>query len=94
MGLRPLAGRGSTGTLFFLDPPYYKAPYYNHNFELADYKELAQVLSGLRSHFILSINDHPEMRNVFKSFKIKSVGLSYSAAQNECIKAQELLVTR
>ncbi len=61
------------GTLFYLDPPYYKAPYYNHNFELADFIELATALSKIQSHFILSINDHPEMRNVFKTYNLKSV---------------------
>ena len=81
------------GTVFFLDPPYYKAPYYNHNFDLADYSELADSLSRIKSHFILSINDLPEMRKVFKGFKIKSVNLSYSAAQNECVHAKELLIT-
>lgn len=58
-------------TLFYLDPPYFKAPYYRHNFKLADFQELAQALDGLKSHFILSINDHPEMRNVFKDFNQK-----------------------
>ena len=82
------------GTLFFLDPPYYKAPYYAHNFELSDYSELADVLSGIKSHFILSINDHPQMRDVFKGFVIKPVKLSYSAAKNACTKVQELLITK
>jgi len=82
------------GTLFYLDPPYYKAPYYTHNFELADYEELAQTLLGLKAHFILSINDHTEIRKVSRGFKIKQVNLSYSAAQNECTKAQELIITK
>ena len=81
------------GTLFFLDPPYYKAPYYNHNFELADYDELAEALSSLVSHFILSINDHKQMRKVFKGLKIRPVKLSYSAAKNEITRVRELLVT-
>ena len=82
------------GTLFFLDPPYYKAPYYAHNFELNDYSELADVLSRIKSHFIiLSINDHPQMRDAFKGFVIKPVKLSYSAAKDACTRVQELLIT-
>ena len=82
------------GTLFFLDPPYFKAPYYNHNFKISDFEELADALAGVRSDFVLSINDHPEMRRVFARYKIRPVNLSYSAAQGECVKAQELLITK
>jgi DNA adenine methylase len=81
-------------TLFFLDPPYYKAPYYAHNFELSDFKELAHTLANLEAHFILSINDHPEMRIVFKKFNLKPVNLTYSASRNECHKAHELIITK
>jgi hypothetical protein len=35
-----------------------------------------------------------EMRKVFSGFKVRSVKLSYSAAQGECVKAQELLITK
>ena len=81
------------GTLFFLDPPYYKAPYYIHNFKLGDYQELATTIASLRSHFILSINDHPDMRETFKDFAIAPVLLSYSAAKSRCKTVSELLIT-
>jgi DNA adenine methylase len=81
------------GVLFYLDPPYYKVPYYAHNFELADYKGLAKTLTGLKSQFILSINDHPEMRNVFKEFDMNPVTLTYSAAKGKCSKGRELIIT-
>jgi DNA adenine methylase len=81
------------GTFFYLDPPYYKAPYYAHNFKLADFQELATTLAGLRSNFILSINDHPDMRETFKTFDIAPVKLFYSAAKKQCKKACELLIT-
>ena len=59
------------GTLFFLDPPCYKAPYYAHNFELSDYSDLADALSKTKSYFILKIIDHPQMIKVFKGYKTK-----------------------
>ncbi len=80
------------GTFFFLDPPYYKAPYYNHNFKISDFEELAETLTGIRSEFVLSINDHPEMRKVFAHFMIRHVQLYYSAAQDKCTKVRELLI--
>ena len=82
------------GTLFFLDPPYYKAPYYKHNFKLQDFQELADALVRIRSNFILSINDHAEMRRVFKAFKQSLVRLNYNASRNEVIKAREILITK
>jgi len=68
-------------TFFYLDPPYYKAPYYQHNLELSDYHHIAIVLSDTKSKFILSLNDHPDIRETFKEFNIKPVELSYSVAK-------------
>ena len=82
------------GTLFFLDPPYYKAPYYIHNFQLQDFQELADALARIRSNFILSINDHAEMRHVFKAFKQRSIRLTYNASKDKVIKAGEILITK
>jgi DNA adenine methylase len=80
-------------TIFYLDPPYYEVPYYEHNLELEDYRDMSEILGGIKSTFILSINDHPRMRDIFKRFKLKSVGLKYSVSQCEQTKAKELLIT-
>jgi DNA adenine methylase len=77
---------------FYLDPPYYKAPFYNHNLEQADYHEMADVLAGLKGRFILSINDHPEMRKAFKAFEAKQVAVDYSISRTKITKARELLI--
>jgi DNA adenine methylase len=37
-------------------------PNYNLNFEINDFKELAETLAGIKSFFVLDINDHSEMR--------------------------------
>ena len=50
-----------------------KAPYYNHNITISDFEKLADTLAGSNSHFVLSINDHPEMRKVFSVFRIRLV---------------------
>ena len=80
-------------TFFYLDPPYYLAPYYDHNMELPDFEALAAVLASLEGRFILSINDHPDMRRVFGGFKIRPVNLKYSVARNDATPATEMLVT-
>ena len=81
------------GTLFYCDPPYYKAPSYAHNLELSDYQQMASLLSGIKSRFILSINDHPDIREVFKKFKIKPVSLKYTVSKGKQTTGRELLIT-
>ena len=78
---------------FYLDPPFYKAPYYKHNMEMEDYIEMAKILAKIKSCFILNINDHPEIRYVFKTFNIKPVELNYLAAKKGPNKGKELLIS-
>ena len=44
---------------------------------------MRKVLKEIRGKFILSINDHPRMREVFDDFFIKPVDLNYSVGPNE-----------
>jgi DNA adenine methylase len=80
-------------TFFYLDPPYYKAPYYNHNLELEDYREMADILKKIKARFILSINDHLDIRAIFDEFNIKPVTLKYTVAKLKQTNAKELLIT-
>ena len=80
-------------TFFYLDPPYFRAPFYAHNLELEDYQVMAEILGEIRSKFILSINDVPEMRETFEVFKIRPVTLKYSAPKDEWATGRELLIT-
>ena len=80
-------------TFFYLDPPYFRAPYYAHNMELPDYEEMAEILAVIKAEFILSINDLPEMREVFKGLKIKPVSLKYSVAEKHSTVGKELLIS-
>jgi DNA adenine methylase len=38
-----------------------------------DYEELADVLSKVKGKFVLSLNDSPNIRNIFKQFKIRGI---------------------
>ena len=81
------------GTFFYLDPPYYKAPYYEHNLDLEDYQEMAEVLASINTQFILSLNDHPDIQETFKAFNIKPVKLNYTVARGKQTKGKELLIS-
>jgi DNA adenine methylase len=78
---------------FYLDPPYYKAPFYKHNLlTLEEYIEMADILSNIQAKWILSINDLPETRNVFNKFSIKPVTLNYTVGKNAQSTGKELIV--
>lgn len=79
-------------TFFYLDPPYYGKKLYQFNFEEQDFRRLAGVLAGLKGKFILSLNDLPEIRNIFGDFRIQSIQLAYSAQQKIGKRYSELII--
>jgi hypothetical protein len=44
----------------------------------ADFERLAEQLGGIRGQFILSINDTPEIREIFGRFELEEVETTYS----------------
>jgi DNA adenine methylase len=82
-------------TFFYLDPPYYGCEdYYGGGvFCRNDFRKLRDILTGVQGRFILSINDVPEIRKLFKDFYIETVETSYSAAGADKKKrVSELLI--
>ena len=69
-------------TLFYLDPPYYgREDCYGKNlFERADFQRLASLLSSIKGRFILSLNDVPEVRQIFRGLTIRRVSTMYRMA--------------
>lgn len=80
-------------TLFYLDPPYWGRQLYRYNFESADFEKLAERLGELRGKFILSLNDVPEVRRLFRRFHITGVELSYTAQKKAGRRFREVLIT-
>ncbi len=77
---------------FYCDPPYHEKPFYAHNMELADYQMLADALGKITGKFILSINDTPEMRDVFSNFEVIPVSLLYTVGTGKPSKGEELII--
>jgi DNA adenine methylase len=83
------------GTLFYLDPPYWGSEddYGKAMFARDEYAEMADLLRGIQGCFILSINDVPEIRELFANFDLQEVELTYSAAGGKHVRpARELIV--
>ena len=79
-------------TFFYFDPPYYGKKLYEFNFEKKDFQELAGLLAGLKGKFILSLNDVPEVRDIFRDFRMQPIQLAYSAQQKIGNRYSELII--
>jgi DNA adenine methylase len=53
---------------------------------------LAERLARLKGRFILSLNDRPEVRQTFKSFRIEREEITYTAQAKPGKRYGELLI--
>jgi DNA adenine methylase len=85
-----------TETFFYLDPPYYGfEDYYGDGvFSKDDFIKIRDILIGIEGKFLLSINDVPEIRDLFKDFYLESERTTYLAAgANKKKRVAELLIS-
>lgn len=82
------------GTLFYCDPPYWghEDDYGKDIFSPDDFERLRGLLAGLQGRFILSLNDRPEVRELFADFDMEEVHLNYRAS-GAVTPARELLIS-
>lgn len=83
-------------TLFYIDPPYYDCEndYGKNVFSKEDFENLAGILFAIKGKFILSLNDTPEVRKIFKSFALETVTTTYSAGGGDkSKKVQEVIIS-
>jgi len=81
-------------TLFYLDPPYFgcEADYGPGMFSAADFTAMANELATLQGRFMLSLNDHPEVRRIFGDFQIEAVATHYGVSGRGAAAAQEVII--
>lgn len=79
-------------TLFYLDPPYWDRKLYKFNFKEGDFLALEQRLGRLAGRFILSLDDHPNVREIFGSFHMQRTEIHYTAQQKSGQRYGELLI--
>jgi len=83
------------GTLFYCDPPYWgnETDYGRDVFSREDFTALADILRQIKGHFVLSINDVPEIRKLFAWANIEEVQTTYSISRQTTKRASELIIT-
>jgi DNA adenine methylase len=79
-------------TLFYLDPPYWNRFLYRFNFKEEDFVALEKRLHDVTGKFLLSLNDCPEVRDLFKAFQIRKESMAYSAQRKAGKTYGELLI--
>lgn len=65
-------------TLHFMDPPYWETEGYGVPFPLEEYYKIAEAMRTMKGSSILTINDHAEMRKIFKGFQMETVEITYT----------------
>jgi len=84
-------------TLFYLDPPYYELTDYesqgSSTFNKQDHIRLNKNLHNIKGNFLLSINDHPEVRKLYKDYYMIGIDVKYSVCKTDnTSNCKELLI--
>lgn len=82
-------------TLFYLDPPYFggENDYGKGLFDRDQFALMAARLGKIKGAFVLSINDTPEIREIFTGFEFEEVRLNYSIGAKSSMEASELIIS-
>ena len=75
-----------------MDPPYWERKLYKFNFKEADFIAMEERLKKLKGRFILSLDDHPKVRELFGGFWIRREEIAYSAQPKAGNRYGELLI--
>ena len=77
-----LHGFDGQGAVVYADPPYYKAgpALYAVSMDDAQHRELESALAGVTCPWVLSYDNHPVIRELYKSYRICEEPFRYSSA--------------
>ena len=82
-------------SFFFCDPPYFETCGYGNEFGEKEHLLLRDKLSSIKGKFLLTINDHEQVREWYKGFNIKEVQVNYSIGKEKKSRGKynELIIT-
>ena len=58
---------------FFLEPPYFGKYRYRKNLTVQDHLDLREMLGKVKGKWLLTYNDHPKIRELYKDFDFQRV---------------------
>ena len=82
------------GTLCYMDPPYWGTAGYGVEFGMDEYVRMAEFARCCRGQVVVSVNDIPEMRDVFAGLSIETASTTYTVgAVNRDAPRGELIIS-
>lgn len=79
-------------TLFYMDPPYWETEGYGVDFGIEQYREMALLLGQLKGKAIISLNDHPQIREIFAAYHIEATDIRYTVGGGQGVARGEILI--
>lgn len=79
-------------TFFYMDPPYWETEGYGVDFGFEQYELMAVMMKEIKGKAIISLNDHPDIRRVFKDFHIETTDIKYTVGGGKGSQAREVLI--
>lgn len=84
----------SKDTFFYLDPPYENSVQHKLYEHTVNQEEIRNLLKNIKGKFMLSINDSPYIRDLYKDFKIKTIDTEYNHHKTKATQyVNELIIT-
>jgi DNA adenine methylase len=84
----------SKGSFLYCDPPYWNCEndYGKNLFTKEDFTQLRDVLAACQGKWLVSINNVPQIKELFNGYEIKEVKTSYSINNGNAKPVTELLI--
>lgn len=82
-------------TFFYCDPPYWETEGYGVDFEYKNYVQMADFMRTCKGKVMVSINDHPAIREAFNGLHMIGLDIKYSLnnTQGQPDTSKELVIT-
>ena len=84
-------------TFFYCDPPYWQTEGYGVPFEFDQYLAMADFMRNCQGRVMVSINDHPDIRQAFEGLTMQGLSIKYSNGNNgkqgQIASSKELVIT-
>lgn len=65
-------------TFFFADPPYWQTEGYGVDFGIEQYIALADIMKTSQGRILVTVNDHEDMKKVFREFNREVIDIDYT----------------
>lgn len=82
-------------SFFYMDPPYWETEGYGVPFEFDQYVQMSVLAKETKGKVMISLNDHPAIREVFADLHIETVDIEYSLGSRygKAAERGELIIT-